>query len=41
MLLTYTEFKASCNNIGLQDTCYFARQLGISMTQVMLWIHRK
>lgn len=41
MLLTYTEFKASVKNIGLKDTCYFARTLGVSITQVLLWIHRK
>ncbi len=41
MLLSYTEFKASVNNIGLKDTCYFARQLGVSLTQVLLWIHTK
>ena len=40
-MLTYTEFKASVNNIGLKNTCYFARQLGVSLTQVLLWVNTK
>lgn len=41
MMLTYTEFKACQKNMGLREACYFARILGVSMTQVLLWVKRK
>lgn len=40
-MLTYNEFKSCVTNHGLQYACYFARQLGVSFTQCLLWVHTK
>ena len=38
--LSYEEFKASVKNIGLKDSLYFARILGVSMAQAQLYVIR-